>query len=194
MSSNNDPTLCPRQSRALSQRLLLADMDIVIGENVASFEIIGSTGKVYTVKICRFPSCTCPDYQLRQSTCKHIYFTLSKVLQQPEEIWKKGSNFDEDEVAKLLEQAQGRKQAVTKDDTDMLTNEEKKKQKDVQEQGECPICLCPFVTGEDLVFCYKTCGMNLHKMCFIRMKKDQCPMCRSEMKLSRKKAVKRRHD
>lgn len=173
-------------------------MEIVVGENVASFEIIGSTGNIYTVKINRFPSCSCPDYRQRQSTCKHIYFTLSKVLQQPEEIWKKGSDFDEDQVAILLAQAHNlqltRKNCVKKEieTTDIFTDEEKKKQKDLKEQGECPICLCEFLPGEDVIFCYTTCGMNLHKMCFNRMKKEQCPMCRSEMKIARKKAVKRK--
>jgi len=189
-----------RQSKALSQRLLLADFEIIVDENIASFEIIGSTGNIYTVKINRFPSCSCPDYRQRQTTCKHIYFTLSKVLQQPEEIWKKGSDFDEDQVAIFLARAQNlqdsRKHCVKKDSgieiVEIFTDEEKKKQKDLKEQGECPICLCEFVHGEDVIFCYMTCGMNLHKMCFHRMKKEQCPMCRSEMKIARKKAVKRK--
>ncbi|KAL9654219.1 hypothetical protein ABK040_000800 [Willaertia magna] len=47
------------------------------------FKILGTTDKTYTVKICKRPSCTCPDFKYRcfsKSFCKHILFVLIKVL------------------------------------------------------------------------------------------------------------------
>ena len=37
---------------------------------------------VYTVKVCRHPSCTCPDF-VRGNLCKHVLFVMMRVLKQP---------------------------------------------------------------------------------------------------------------
>ena len=37
---------------------------------------------VYTVKVCRHPSCTCPDFN-KGHLCKHVLFVMMRVLKQP---------------------------------------------------------------------------------------------------------------
>ena len=43
------------------------------------FVVLGSTGNVYTVTICRLPSCTCVDHLERKTVCKHLLFVYHKV-------------------------------------------------------------------------------------------------------------------
>ena len=47
---------------------------------IREFLVMGTTGNVYTVTIENEPSCTCPDFQLRQRRCKHIFFILMRVM------------------------------------------------------------------------------------------------------------------
>jgi len=186
-----------RQKKALAQRLILANHNIQITEKQATLEIIGSTGKVYQVKVDAFPCCSCLDYKMRQLTCKHIYFALSKVLRQPEAVWKQGTNFTIEQVHAFLDAAEALK--VVSSTSSALVESVKSvstvARRSIIDQNECPICLCDFEEAkEEIVFCYNACGINLHKTCFIRMKKDQCPLCRSEMKIQRQKAVKRKRE
>jgi hypothetical protein len=179
-----------RQDRALRQRLLLADSEIRIENGGCTFQVIGSKGDFYNVKIDKFPHCDCLDYKNRQIACKHIYFVLSRVLHQPEEIWKKGSQFTDEQVLVFLEAA--RKLQESRECWLEVDEVDHKQPRSVEDQKECCVCLCDFVKEEKLIFCYNVCGYNVHELCFLRMKKDQCPMCRAEMKIRRKKAVKRK--
>ena len=43
------------------------------------FAVLGSTGNVYTVTICRLPSCSCVDHLERKTVCKHLLFVYHKV-------------------------------------------------------------------------------------------------------------------
>ena len=43
------------------------------------FVVLGSTGNIYTVTICRLPSCTCVDHLERKTVCKHLLFVYHKV-------------------------------------------------------------------------------------------------------------------
>lgn len=192
-----------RQERALRQRLLLDDTIIEVDDTRAKFSIIGSTGSIYRVQIDRNCSCTCMDFLNRQVACKHIYFVLARVLRQPEDIWRQGGHFHDDIVANLLKTAENvqmnrYKESVTEDVKIEVSKSQEIKstiRRDVSEQKECCICLYDFVEGEQLIFCYNTCGYNFHQLCFTRMKKNQCPMCRSELKQAtpqKKRAQKRK--
>lgn len=86
--SNCSVAVKDRIERAQSQRLYLIeqkdmleeglDMDIcpVVGRE---FAVLGSTGNVYDVRICKSPTCSCPDFQ-RGNLCKHILFVILKVI------------------------------------------------------------------------------------------------------------------
>ena len=53
-------------------------------ELVLKFCIAGSTGNIYKVKLDYRPTCTCPDFEKRKDVCKHIMYTLVKVVGLPE--------------------------------------------------------------------------------------------------------------
>ena len=71
--------------RALSQRMYLIDQKDISSDADGlgrEFTVLGTTGNVYTVNICRLPTCNCPDFA-RGKLCKHIIFALARVLQVP---------------------------------------------------------------------------------------------------------------
>ena len=72
--------------RALSERLYLIgrrDASAASASGLltlrAEFAVLGSTGNVYNVAICRLPSCTCVDHLERKTVCKHLLFVYHKV-------------------------------------------------------------------------------------------------------------------
>lgn len=88
-----------RMARALpgsAHRMFLIDRRVVVpagGEGGGSeeFMILGGTGNVYKVKICRQPCCDCPDF-LNGNHCKHILFVLLRVLGLPDTdhvVWQR---------------------------------------------------------------------------------------------------------
>lgn len=66
-----------RLARVRTQRMFLLDRKAGVSEDGRSaeevFDIAGSTGNVYQVRICRQPSCTCPD-AANGNQCKHIIY------------------------------------------------------------------------------------------------------------------------
>ena len=75
-----------RLHRAMSERLYLVerrDRSEASASGLAAlrleFAVLGSTGNVYTVTLCRLPSCTCVDHLERKSVCKHLLFVYHKV-------------------------------------------------------------------------------------------------------------------
>ncbi|KAL1507499.1 hypothetical protein AB1Y20_008335 [Prymnesium parvum] len=79
-----------RQARALSERLYLIEQRDESATSPSgllthrrTFAVLGSTGNVYTVAICRLPSCTCVDHTERKQVCKHLLFVYHKVLSVP---------------------------------------------------------------------------------------------------------------
>ena len=76
-----------RLERALSERLYLIERRDASETSPSGlvalrheFAVLGSTGNVYEVAICRTPSCTCVDYRDRAQICKHLLFVYVKVL------------------------------------------------------------------------------------------------------------------
>lgn len=83
-----------RIQRAISQRLYLINTSPITtttypqqhnnnnnnnnGQSI-TFHVLGSTGNVYDVTICRLPSCTCIDHS-KGNLCKHILFVMLKVI------------------------------------------------------------------------------------------------------------------
>ncbi|KAI3870087.1 hypothetical protein MKX03_015363 [Papaver bracteatum] len=63
-----------RMRRALQEGLRL------LHRVEADFFILGSTGRVYNVRLSKTPSCNCPDCTI---PCKHILFVLLRVLGIP---------------------------------------------------------------------------------------------------------------
>ncbi|KAJ7082650.1 hypothetical protein B0H15DRAFT_852239 [Mycena belliarum] len=69
-----------RVDRVMTQRFFMVDRNRFEGELKEEFQVLGSTGNIYTVTIEHKPSCNCPDAQ-KGNHCKHILFIFLKVLQ-----------------------------------------------------------------------------------------------------------------
>ncbi|KAJ7494832.1 hypothetical protein B0H11DRAFT_2003546 [Mycena galericulata] len=69
-----------RVERVMTQRFFMVDRKRFEGELKEEFQVLGSTGNIYTVTIQQNPSCDCPDAQ-KGNHCKHILFIYLKVLQ-----------------------------------------------------------------------------------------------------------------
>ena len=70
-----------RIDRAGQQRLYLIGNEDQSRENYLAqkFDVLGSTGNVYSVCIAQVPTCTCPDFAKGNIICKHVLFVYLKV-------------------------------------------------------------------------------------------------------------------
>lgn len=67
-----------RMARGKTQKIYLVNRN-VDNEN-ATFDVMGTTGNIYSVKLNGAPTCTCPDFSLRHKRCKHIFFMLGRIF------------------------------------------------------------------------------------------------------------------
>lgn len=180
-----------RKGRGVTQNIYLIETFPTDDDNIKKFDVMGSTGNVYTVTIKSTPECTCPDYKLRQNRCKHIYFILLRVM--------KTDNEDEDEYTteELLEMYSN----IPRIASNLIVDEEFKglykklsgtdgeddddKKEVVKRKSEddiCPICLDDLDNTGDLDYCKYSCGKYIHKKCFqmwSKKNKATCVYCRN---------------
>ena len=88
-----------RKIRGLTQRLYLIESIISNDQYEKIYAIMGSTGNVYHVTITNMPTCTCPDYTTRNRRCKHIYFTLIKIMNA---LYYEQEYYDNDELMDMF--------------------------------------------------------------------------------------------
>jgi len=161
--------------------------------------VLGSTGNIYNVELCKVPSCTCPDHA-KGNLCKHILFVMLKVIGLPsssqlvyqtalleeelneivESLTKRRSQLGMNVVAKKAVREQYAKISSGEEVDD--TSSDCAERKSIE--GDCPICFDSL--GSDmkvLTFCKGVCGTNFHAEC-MRMWTSQCradptcPACR----------------
>lgn len=169
------------------------------------FFVLGATGNVYSVKLEKRPSCTCPD-AAKGNTCKHLLFVMLRVLKLPESdprVWQKAlltseledllniSATNEGVLASQLVRQRFHEMTGTKPESNSPPNEaEKSIQRDLD--GDCPVCYEAMATGdgkpgEPVVFC-KICGNNVHRDCFEKWSRSKrstggkvtCIYCRAD--------------
>ena len=72
-----------RLERVRSQRMFLIDRERTFSTDSSNeeevFDIAGTTGNIYKVKIGRMPSCTCPDAK-KGNQCKHIVYVSNITI------------------------------------------------------------------------------------------------------------------
>ena len=173
---------------------------------IREFSVMGTTGNVYTVTIENEPSCTCPDFQLRQRRCKHIFFILMRVMKVDNERQKFYDDFElldmfsnipkithnliakkklrkkYQKIKKRIEEIEGNEEEEEDDDDVKKDKEGLAEQKPIQDDDVCPICLDNIKDNGDLVYC-KKCGKSLHKKCFemwCKKNKKTCVFCRAD--------------
>ena len=78
----------PRKYRAMHQNIIL--LDIHFSEKEYHYTVCGTKGKHYTVTISDtdYFSCSCPDHTRRKNKCKHIYYILLNIFENPENLKK----------------------------------------------------------------------------------------------------------
>lgn len=148
-----------------------------------TIDLAGTTGNVYQVTITHVPSCTCPNFQKGNPQCKHILYTLIKILKAPSHLQYQLA-FLTAELLEIFENAGPLP-------TDVGDGAEKDgKRKPVE--GDCPICCCEMdaesesESAEQIVWCRAACGNNLHKTCFEQWAATKpnggvtCPYCRAQ--------------
>lgn len=185
------------QRRGRTQNLFLVktyEFNDLIKPLLRKYDIIGSTGNIYTVKISNNCTCTCPHHMTRHIRCKHIYFILNRVMKvtdQDEEC-----DYYNDE--KLLEMfmnvpdvtniLRGNKAFVeaynivrnanpdkfSEDEPGTIANKTLEELKPstpefllrkVNARDNCPTCLTEF-EDQPVVRCIHSCGNFIHATCF----------------------------
>lgn len=161
--------------RARTQPILLSDAwGEQKGRNVM-YHVMGTRGTEYQVGVIEGAQgelkwqCSCPDFQNRQSPCKHVYFIAINV-------W----HMNDDELLRLVPACVEEKLA--------------ERQKRIQEQiessvgrkpveGDCPVCMESLSEG-NVLYCQGQCGNNVHEHCIRTLEKFQrrvsCPLCRAK--------------
>ncbi|GKZ38987.1 hypothetical protein AbraIFM66950_011616 [Aspergillus brasiliensis] len=171
-----------RAARALSQRMFVVGHAVTEVDDAPeiSFDIIGSTGNIYTTKIGKVPTCSCPDAR-KGNQCKHICYVacevLVKALRAPPHLQYQLA-FLSSELREMYGSSPiSREQANAEENKDG-------NRKPVE--GDCPICFMEFEPDkEEIVWCQAACGNNIHKACFQKWAATQqaqgvrCVYCRS---------------
>ncbi|KAF7717424.1 Uncharacterized protein PECH_006423 [Penicillium ucsense] len=124
------------------------------------FQVVGSTGNIYTVKIGKLPSCDCPDAKFRgRGECKHIIYVLLKALNARPEL-RYQLSFVPSELREMYEGSL--MSAFEANGISDQDHEGNRKPLD----GACPICFTDFTPKDKTVWCQTGCGNNVHKVCF----------------------------
>eukprot|EP00048_Salpingoeca_helianthica_P021353 m.11819 g.11819 ORF g.11819 m.11819 type:complete len:365 (+) comp5873_c0_seq1:129-1223(+) len=197
-----------RIQRALYQRLYLLSRRAPESQcscprstpHHTEFAVLGSTGNVYDVTICRNQTCSCPDGQ-RGAQCKHILFVMLKVLQVPrtspvlyqdalipselEEIFANAPQGRTTVEAPKAARDAYKKMAGEDDESkpDAAAAADEPKPKDYV--GEfCGICYDVLAEADEITWCKSSCGKSVHKGCFTHWEKAQtgrvtCVYCRA---------------
>lgn len=169
-----------RYNRSADSRLCLLGSAIISNDCSTLIEcgVQGTTSEYhvnweYKLDGSHLYKCNCPDFQRRNSACKHIYFIFCRVLKFERKDLGNVSILDmfiaygryKQEIINRTIQTSG---AVIR--------------KSFHDDDECPICF-ETLTKNDTVWCKTTCGNNIHTHCMERWKQlgnDLCPLCRSD--------------
>ncbi|GAA5947933.1 hypothetical protein JCM3765_007035 [Sporobolomyces pararoseus] len=194
-----------RVDRVMSQRFFCVGRTRT-SEISEEFKVLGSTGNVYTIRICNVPTCDCPDGQ-KGNHCKHILFVFLKILQIPQSVnlWYQSALItdelraifanarpapqtqQEERVKKMYRIATGEEEPE-KDEQGQEIDSVGVKKRIPKEDDSCPICYEDFEPGSEagLVFCLSPqgCGNPLHLPCFQNWARTAtpvtCPLCREK--------------
>ncbi|CAG8448241.1 4517_t:CDS:2 [Funneliformis mosseae] len=187
-------TICSKKiqiriERAETQKMYLISRTIV-SQFQQNFIIMGPTGIVYTVVISHVPNCTCIDFKTFKP-CKHILFVYLKILSLPrdsKDIFQIAHLTKELHVifAKTRRMLDPRVMAsyrIRRRYRAYITGAACQKRRPI-EGGDCAICYEKFDENDDnIVWCQKGCGNNLHKACYDQWKRTRsgivtCVYCR----------------
>ena len=162
-----------RKQRGKTQNLFLIECKLSKSMWEKEYSIMGSTGNVYNVIIKKEPECSCPDYQSRGNRCKHIYFTLIRIMKVTPTNEDKPV-FTKIDLMSMFTNIPNVTNNLTVDDNykkkyrNYIKNNFDPSTGIVQKSIDdlCPICLDDLGNGEKLDYCKYSCGKPIHELCF----------------------------
>lgn len=160
-----------RINRGKTQKIYLVNRNV--NDTNATFDVMGTTGNIYSVKLSGSPTCTCPDFTQRKKRCKHIFFMLAKIFIVNDPHQKK---FTTKEIENLISKYQENILKLTiKYNLKSLCTEITAK----NTEDDCVICMDAVLNGEQYVYCKKYCGRCIHLDCYkmVTSKSQSCPYC-----------------
>lgn len=170
-----------RVDRALKQKLFLINSEMVTDTD-ATFDVMGTTGNVYTVEFgSDHTTCNCPDFALRGRRCKHIFFTLLKVM-RADVSWAYKDEFGDDELILLFQQLANIPTVavaskVSIDRYKMLKSGDSGGLTMSGVDDDCLICMDELQNGDLLIHCKYGCGKPVHRECFDYYTKQHTRKC-----------------
>jgi hypothetical protein len=139
------------------------------------------------VQVRHIPNCSCSDFTFRRTPCKHLIYTMIKVLKvSPSSPLLHQYALTSTELRSIFDSAP-KARHLHKPFSSVHEKEEDPGRKPVD--GDCPICFMDFADSEqDVTWCRKFCGNNVHEGCmrtWLGAQKRQyghgtCPYCRGE--------------
>lgn len=157
-----------------------------------AYDVMGTTGNVYTVVINERPTCTCPDFTTRYNRCKHIYFVLTRIM-KVDPSQEDNKEYDENNLETMFKNIPqitnnlkvSTDQVVRYKQLRKNKNGEVKQQK-ITDDTQCPVCLGELDDNDEdevIIYCKFTCGGNIHKECFemfnSKQLKPKCLICQN---------------
>jgi hypothetical protein len=173
-----------RYEKALSERIYLLTA-FQFRQDHWIFNVRGQSNNVYRQEI--FPNhynCSCPDYAIRKSFCKHLLFLISRVANTPDmarnlciNSIKWDSNKFDTCVANWLNRLRGRL-----DDNNHESSSDTNNAFNNAVNNDCSICFEEMKNGEIFSQCITTCKNYFHESClklWINSGHNTCPLCRA---------------
>jgi hypothetical protein len=165
-----------RRLKSLTERILLIDADVIYVnssyDNCISgiyCKILGASNKIYIVEVWKEYDyinsiCSCPDFIIRNCTCKHIYWLGSKKFDCLDPCEWSVENYNS-----LI-----REYWLNETDYNIIGRNE-----------TCPICLDDIDYENDMTICCKyECYNAVHSVCWSRLYsisgKTNCVICRTD--------------
>jgi hypothetical protein len=163
-----------RKARGKEQKIfLILTHEYDADDLERKYEVMGTTGNVYTVSILNTPTCTCPDYVSRNKRCKHIYFVLTRIMkvkssQEDIEEYSDGDLEDMFEnIPQITENLRIDANRLAKFRILKKNGNNEVEKRELDDESMCPICLTELCDcDEELIYCRYSCGYSLHKQCF----------------------------
>ncbi len=175
---NNNIFIMERFRKALSERIYLLSAYQCSTDNW-KFYVRGQSDNVYRQEI--FSNnimCSCPDYNIRKTFCKHLLFLIARVSNSP------------DIAKKLCLNEIKWKNDIFEICANNWLNRLKGRLEDTQTEcnnseaigNDCSICFEEMKTGETFSQCITTCKNYFHEGClklWFNSNHNTCPLCRA---------------
>ncbi|KAI7880320.1 hypothetical protein K492DRAFT_177999 [Lichtheimia hyalospora FSU 10163] len=174
MNASTMRNMQSRLQRALTQRMFVFKREQK-DQYHTDFQVLGSTGNLYTVTIANHMSCSCFDYVTRQLHCKHLLLVLARVFnltgESPAYVTLSLTDEELHDMFMTCTPAPGvmvdeRIKAIIERKMNGVPEQDRSNRKPL-DGADCPICYEALTDAQSNTIDYcKTCGNNVHKGCF----------------------------